>query len=49
MDFLLILVALALIAFTGGLIALWPGPRRAPSRVSAAYAARVGREVRVPA
>jgi hypothetical protein len=33
----------------GGLIALWPGPRGATSRVTAAYAARVGREVRVPA
>jgi cytochrome c-type biogenesis protein CcmF len=40
----------ALIAFSGGLIALWPGgPRGATSRVTASYAARVGREVRVPA
>ena len=40
----------ALIAFAGGLIALWPGgPRGATSRVTAGYAARVGREVRVPA
>jgi cytochrome c-type biogenesis protein CcmF len=39
----------ALIAFGGGLIALWPGPRGAPSRVTATYAARVGREVRIPA
>src|SRR5215212_512929 len=39
----------ALIAFLGGLIALWPAPRGATSRVTAAYAARVGREVRVPA
>jgi cytochrome c-type biogenesis protein CcmF len=43
----------ALIAFLGGLIALWPGgPRGATSRVTARYAARVGREtreVRVPA
>ena len=39
----------ALIAFCGGLIALWPAPRGATSRVTAAYAARVGREVRVPA
>ena len=39
----------ALIAFAGGLIALWPAPRGAASRVSATYAARVGREVRTPA
>jgi cytochrome c-type biogenesis protein CcmF len=40
----------ALIAFCGGLIALWPGgPRGATSRVTAGYAARVGRDVRVPA
>jgi cytochrome c-type biogenesis protein CcmF len=39
----------ALIAFGGGLIALWPTPRRAARAVTAAYKARVGREVRVPA
>jgi cytochrome c-type biogenesis protein CcmF len=39
----------ALIAFLGGLIALWPQPRGARSRARAAYAARVGREVRIPA
>jgi len=39
----------ALIAFLGGLIALWPQPRGARSRARAAYAAQVGREVRVPA
>jgi len=39
----------ALIAFLGGLIALWPQPRGARGRVKAAYAARVGREVRIPA
>jgi len=39
----------ALIAFAGGLIALWPAPRGMTSRVSATYAARVGREVRTPA
>jgi cytochrome c-type biogenesis protein CcmF len=39
----------ALIAFLGGLIALWPPPRGARSRARAAYAARVGREVRIPA
>jgi len=39
----------ALIAFAGGLIALWPAPRGTPSRVSATYAARVGRDVRTPA
>ena len=36
----------ALIALTGGLIALWPTPRAMARRVSAAYAARVGRDVR---
>ena len=39
----------ALMAFAGGLIALWPAPPGAPGRATAAYAARVGREVRVPA
>jgi len=39
----------ALIAFLGGLIALWPPPRGARSRVTAGYAAKVGREVRIPA
>jgi cytochrome c-type biogenesis protein CcmF len=39
----------ALIAFLGGLIALWPQPRGARSAARAAYAARVGREVRIPA
>ena len=39
----------ALIAFLGGLIALWPPPARRPRRATAAYAARVGREVRIPA
>ena len=39
----------ALIAFLGGLIALWPPPRGARSRARAGYAARVGREVRIPA
>ena len=39
----------ALIAFLGGLIALWPPPRGARSRATAAYAAKVGREVRIPA
>lgn len=39
----------ALIAFLGGLIALWPQPRGARSPVRAAYAARVGREVKIPA
>jgi cytochrome c-type biogenesis protein CcmF len=39
----------ALIAFAGGLIALWPSPRAAARRATAAYAARVGREARVPA
>jgi cytochrome c-type biogenesis protein CcmF len=38
----------ALIVFCGGLIALWPSPRAVGRRVSAAYAARVGREARVP-
>jgi cytochrome c-type biogenesis protein CcmF len=38
----------ALIVFLGGLIALWPSPRAVGQRVTAAYAARVGREARVP-
>ena len=39
----------ALVVFLGGLIALWPSPRAVGRRVTAAYAARVGREARVPA
>ena len=39
----------ALIAFLGALIALWPQPRGARGRVKATYAARVGKEVRIPA
>ncbi|HWM10413.1 MAG TPA: heme lyase CcmF/NrfE family subunit [Solirubrobacteraceae bacterium] len=38
----------ALLVFLGGLIALWPSPRAVGGRVTAAYAARVGREARVP-
>ena len=38
----------ALFVFLGGLIALWPLPRAVGRRVTAAYAARVGREARVP-
>ena len=38
----------ALVVFLGGLIAIWPSPRTVARRVSAAYAARVGREVRQP-
>jgi cytochrome c-type biogenesis protein CcmF len=38
----------ALVVFLGGLIALWPSPRTVGRRVTAAYAARVGREVREP-
>jgi cytochrome c-type biogenesis protein CcmF len=38
----------ALVVFAGGLIALWPSPRAVGRRVSAAYAARVGRETRSP-
>jgi len=38
----------ALVVFFGGLIALWPSPRAVGRRVTAAYAARVGREARVP-
>jgi cytochrome c-type biogenesis protein CcmF len=36
----------ALLAIAGGLIALWPTPRGATRLARAAYAARVGREVR---
>jgi cytochrome c-type biogenesis protein CcmF len=39
----------AIVVFLGGLIALWPSPRTVGRRVTAAYAARVGREARVPA
>jgi cytochrome c-type biogenesis protein CcmF len=39
----------ALVVFLGGLIALWPSPRAVGRRVTAAYAARVGREARVHA
>ncbi len=39
----------ALVVFCGGLIALWPSPRTVGRRVTAAYAARVGREARVTA
>jgi cytochrome c-type biogenesis protein CcmF len=39
----------ALIVFAGGLIALWPSPRTVGRRVTAAYAARVGREARAHA
>ena len=39
----------ALVVFLGGLIALWPSPRAVGRKVTAAYAARVGREVRAPA
>src|SRR3954454_20590478 len=35
----------ALIVFCGGLIALWPAPRRAPRPVAARYAARVAHEL----
>ena len=38
----------AIIVILGGLIALWPAPRGMTRRVSAAYAARVGRDVRTP-
>jgi cytochrome c-type biogenesis protein CcmF len=38
----------ALVVFLGGLIALWPSPRAVGRRVTAVYAARVGREARVP-
>jgi cytochrome c-type biogenesis protein CcmF len=36
----------ALVVLLGGLIALWPSPRAVGRRVTAAYAARVGREAR---
>jgi cytochrome c-type biogenesis protein CcmF len=36
----------AIIVFLGGLIAIWPSPRTVGRRVTAAYAARVGRETR---
>ena len=39
----------ALVVFLGGLIALWPSPRAVGRRVTAAYAARVGREARARA
>jgi cytochrome c-type biogenesis protein CcmF len=39
----------ALVVFLGGLIALWPSPRAVGRRVTAVYAARVGREARVTA
>jgi cytochrome c-type biogenesis protein CcmF len=38
----------ALVVFLGGLIAIWPSPRTVGRRVTAAYAARVGREARTP-
>ena len=38
----------ALVVFLGGLIALWPSPRAVSRRVTAARAARLGREARVP-
>ncbi len=39
----------AVLALLGGLIALWPPPRGMARRATAGYAARVGREVRIPA
>jgi cytochrome c-type biogenesis protein CcmF len=39
----------AIVVLLGALIALWPSPRTVSRRVTAAYAARVGREARVPA
>jgi cytochrome c-type biogenesis protein CcmF len=39
----------AIVVFLGGLIAMWPSPRAVGRRVSAVYAARVGREARVHA
>jgi cytochrome c-type biogenesis protein CcmF len=39
----------SLIVFLGGLIALWPSPRSVARTARAAYAARVGREAKVPA
>jgi cytochrome c-type biogenesis protein CcmF len=38
----------AIVVLLGALIALWPSPRTVSRRVTAAYAARVGREARVP-
>jgi cytochrome c-type biogenesis protein CcmF len=38
----------AFVILFGALIAIWPSPRGMARRVGAAYAARVGREVRVP-
>ena len=38
----------AFVILFGALIAIWPSPRGMARRVSAAYSARVGREVRVP-
>jgi hypothetical protein len=35
--------------FLGGLIALWPSPSSVARTARAAYAARVGREAKVPA
>ncbi len=35
----------ALMVFGGGIICLWPAPRTAPSRATAAYASRVAREL----
>ena len=37
------------IVLLGGLLAGWPSPRGATRLARAAYAARVGRDVRVPA
>jgi cytochrome c-type biogenesis protein CcmF len=39
----------AFLILFGALVAIWPGPRSVARAVSAAYAARVGREVRVGA
>jgi cytochrome c-type biogenesis protein CcmF len=39
----------AFVILFGALIAIWPTPRGMARRVSAIYAARVGREVRIPA
>jgi len=38
----------AIVVVLGGLIAIWPSPRTVGRRVTAAYAARVGREAREP-
>ena len=38
----------AFVTLFGALIAIWPSPRGMARAVSAIYAARVGREVRVP-